>query len=569
MKKWALGFFLLFIEMAFAQKMTVKDNDGNILMEVNDEGTVGSITLPSGSVPSTTTNKLYNVSGALYWNGSALGMAGSAGGWTDGGANVYLTTSTDKVGIGTSTPEFKLSLDGDGGILAKGTLSSGTILSTSGAGTRLIWYPRQAAFRAGSVDGSQWDNANIGFSSAAMGYDSWASGAYSVSMGAGNIAGGAYAFAVGSSAQASGDNSTAMGYTTLASGNYSTAMGSGTIASGNYSVTWGLGTSANSYVSTSLGKYNVGGGASDTWISTDPLFEIGIGSSASSKANAVTVLKNGNVGIGTFSPEFKLSLDNDGGILAKGTQGSGATLSTTGTGTRLIWYPRKAAFRAGYVGGHEWDDSNVGSYSMAMGSSTTASADYSTAMGYDTRATNDYSTAMGFSTRAVGQYSTALGRQAEANGTSSMAMGEWTFAAGNYGCTAMGYGAEAFGDVSTAMGILTQAVSYASIAIGRCNIDLGTRDAWVSTDPLFEIGNGADETHRANAMTVLKNGSVGIGTTSPAGALDVSSTTQGFLPPRMTTSQQLAISSPPEGVLVYNTSTHKMNYYNGTSWVEI
>ena len=63
----------------FAQKMTVKDSEANVLMEVNDEGDIGSITLPAGSSPTPTTNKLYNVGGSLYWNGTALGTAGSAG----------------------------------------------------------------------------------------------------------------------------------------------------------------------------------------------------------------------------------------------------------------------------------------------------------------------------------------------------------------------------------------------------------------------------------------------------------------------------------------------------------
>ena len=37
---------LLFSTHLFAQKMTVKDSDTNVLMEVNDEGSVGSISLP-------------------------------------------------------------------------------------------------------------------------------------------------------------------------------------------------------------------------------------------------------------------------------------------------------------------------------------------------------------------------------------------------------------------------------------------------------------------------------------------------------------------------------------------
>ncbi len=76
---------------------------------------------------------------------------------------------------------------------------------------------------------------------------------------------------------------------------------------------------------------------------------------------------NDRVGVGTSSPEFALTLDGDGAIIAKGTYGSGASLSTSGAGARLIWYPRKAAFRAGYVNGTQWDDSNIGNYSVAFG----------------------------------------------------------------------------------------------------------------------------------------------------------------------------------------------------------
>ena len=49
--------------------------------------------------------------------------------------------------------------------------------------------------------------------------------------------------------------------------------------------------------------------------------------------------------------------------------------------------------------------------------------------------------------------------------------------------------------------------------------------------------------------------------------LDLVSTTKGMLPPRMTTTQMNAISSPPEGLAIYNTSNHAPEFYNGSSWL--
>ncbi|MBU6120408.1 beta strand repeat-containing protein [Hymenobacter siberiensis] len=65
-----------------------------------------------------------------------------------------------------------------------------------------------------------------------------------------------------------------------------------------------------------------------------------------------------------------------------------------------------------------------------------------------------------------------------------------------------------------------------------------------------------------------QTGSVGIGTTTPAAsaALDVSSTSKGLLPPRLTQAQRDAIASPAAGLTLYNTTTGKFNIWNGTSW---
>jgi hypothetical protein len=102
---------------------------------------------------------------------------------------------------------------------------------------------------------------------------------------------------------ASGDScSTAIGYHNKASGYLSTAMGSNSIATGSFTVAMGDNTIASALNSTAMGCFNLGGGNPTSWIGTDPLFEIGNGNYNTPRSNAMTVLKNGNVGIGTHTP---------------------------------------------------------------------------------------------------------------------------------------------------------------------------------------------------------------------------------------------------------------------------
>jgi len=82
-----------------------------------------------------------------------------------------------------------------------------------------------------------------------------------------------------------------------------------------------------------------------------------------------------------------------------------------------------------------------------------------------------------------------------------------------------------------------------------------------------------DGTAYASGLEVVGNGSesrVGIGTTSPnaSAKLQLDSTTKGFLPPRMTTTQRNAIASPAAGLMIYNTTTAKLNVYT-TAWEAI
>lgn len=63
--------------------------------------------------------------------------------------------------------------------------------------------------------------------------------------------------------------------------------------------------------------------------------------------------------------------------------------------------------------------------------------------------------------------------------------------------------------------------------------------------------------------------SVGVGTSTPnaSAQLDVTATNKGMLVPRVTNTQMLAIASPANGLLVYNTDSSAFAYRNATAWV--
>jgi hypothetical protein len=76
-----------------------------------------------------------------------------------------------------------------------------------------------------------------------------------------------------------------------------------------------------------------------------------------------------------------------------------------------------------------------------------------------------------------------------------------------------------------------------------------------------------------NSANIFNNGSsIGIGTISPnpSAALEVNSTTKGFLLPTMTQTQRNAISTPATGLLIYQSdNTPGFYYYNGSAWTAI
>ena len=201
----------------------------------------------------------------------------------------------------------------------------------------------------------------------------------------------------------------------------------------------------------------------------------------------------------------------------------------SGGGRRMMWYAYKAAFRAGYVDGAQWDKDSTGAYSIAsgyktkaigfsavsLGNKSVASGDNAVALGADNIASGIQTFATGNFTTAYGHYSTSMGYRTTASGTFSTSMGRLT---------------EASGEASTAIGNTTLARANSSLAIGLLNdtSDINTISSFLSsTDRIFQIGNGTPFSDRKNAMTVLRNGNVGIGILDPNATLEIDRGTGG------------------------------------------
>lgn len=128
-----------------------------------------------------------------------------------------------------------------------------------------------------------------------------------------------------------GTGSNAFSGSTALGDNSNAFSGSYTYASGSTSM--GIGVKSKSYNGVAVGTYNDSTNAASS-TSYDPLnraFQIGIGTDNANRANALTVLFNGNTGIGTVNPDSTLHVVG-GFKLVNGTQGNGKVLTSDANG---------------------------------------------------------------------------------------------------------------------------------------------------------------------------------------------------------------------------------------------
>ena len=233
---------------------------------------------------------------------------------------------------------------------------------------RLFWDDSKAAFRAGSVDGTQWNDVNRGLYSFAAGQNNTASGvnavafgenntvqgsgsvafgrdntistsgAYGATIGFGNSVTGAQAIAIGRSTEAKGNYSFAGGNASDVFGEGSFAYGFQNVARGDYNTVFGSLSNSNAKAESSftagygLENQTVNGTVLGEWneLDTNALLNIGNGNSTSRKT-AFTVRRNGDVLINNLS-----------GFGTRPVYVNGTGLFTTQSGSKYLSIPSSA-----------------------------------------------------------------------------------------------------------------------------------------------------------------------------------------------------------------------------------
>jgi hypothetical protein len=368
-------------------------------------------------------------------------------------------TQIGKVGINTSSPAAMLHVKDSSVVFTSPYYENFPEYDAPppvvGAGARLMWYPQRRSLRSGMVTGNQWDQSNTGF----------------------------YSFA--------------SGYNPIAAGELSTALGKELIANGYSGLVIGH---CNDPILNTPQNYME---------PTTPLLIVGNGDNSGNRTNALVVLKNGRIGIGTNTPAARLHVEGES-VLFRGPgtlPGTPGPPPVSGAGNRMMWYADKAAFRVGRVEGTQWDKDSIGLSSLAAGFNSIAKGENAIAFGNSTTARGLGAVALGLSTVAQGNYSTALGVGTIASGGYSIAAGYDAVASGN-GSFALGLFAQAQGIESVAFGEQSLASGYKSMCFGY----MARAEASHATAIGYEsFANGQNAIALGDGSSAIGSSSVAIG----------------------------------------------------------
>jgi trimeric autotransporter adhesin len=208
----------------------------------------------------------------------------------------------------------------------------------------------------------------------------------------------------------------------------------------------------------------------------------------------------------------RFRVDSAGGVVAVGELGIGI-IPATGAGYRMMWYPYKAAFRAGGTddggAGNYWDDANVGFYSWAGGNLTISGA-------FATFAFGDQVEVRGVDAAGFGASNTIT-----AAGVAGFTAGALNTCAGSY-CMALGYTANATGTGAVSIGYRTTADANYAVALGHRASANGKTGSFTwadqsTTDSLENSANNSFQIRAAGGVRLYTNATTTTGMSLSAG----------------------------------------------------
>jgi hypothetical protein len=215
----------------------------------------------------------------------------------------------------------------------------------------------------------------------------------------------------------------------------------------------------------------------------------------------------------------RFRVDSAGGTVALGQIGYGI-IPASGAGWRMMWYPSKVAFRAGYAdAGNQFDESNIGYYSWAGGALNIAAGIYSFAMGNQNTVEAGAQCGM-----ALGSGNKVWGVSPEI-GTCGIAMGLGNDVRDHAG-VAIGQNNWSDGDAAVAIGYTTTADADYSMAFGYRASTNGHTGAKVfgdasTTDSIEAVANNEFAVRAAGGFRFRSNATLTNGCNIAAGGASI------------------------------------------------
>jgi hypothetical protein len=136
----------------------------------------------------------------------------------------------------------------------------------------------------------------------------------------------------------------------------------------------------------------------------------------------------------TGEPVNRFLFDPSGAIISNGIPGEGI-LPAYGEGARFMWYPGKAALRAGKLEtdkAHFWSEDSIGLASVAIGNNNTAAGSHAISFGSSNSSKGESSFGIGQNNKSYGLRSVCIGHGNEAGAEGTMALGRFNQLEGRF-----------------------------------------------------------------------------------------------------------------------------------------